>query len=129
MHRRFFLASAAAVATLPFVGAAKADDAAIIRMLLGKWYAKQFANNMEIDNELTLAGNGGFAFTSSAYNGTYVAYQEGGWSYANGWITFITTYSEPRDPNNQFLNMAPLQVFEVTDTELKTNLGNAIRIA
>jgi hypothetical protein len=127
MHRRLFLASAAAVATLPLVGIAKADTG-IIRLLVGKWYAKQFANSMEFDNELTLAGDSRFAFTSSAYNGMYKTYQEGGWQYRDGWVTFITTYSEPRDPNNQFLYMAPLQVFEVSDTELKTNLGNATRV-
>lgn len=127
MHRRLFLASAAAVATLPLVGLARADTATI-RLLVGKWYAKQFINNMELDNQLTLAGDSRFAFTSSANNGLYQSYQEGGWQYREGWITFITTYSEPRDPSNQFLNMAPLQVFEVSDTELKTNLGNATRI-
>jgi hypothetical protein len=128
MHRRLFLASVAAVATLPIAGLAKADDFAIMRLLVGKWFAKQFVNNMELDNELTLAGDSRFAFTSSAYSGTYKSYQEGGWQYRDGWITFITTYSEPRDPSNQFLNMAPLQIFEVTEAALKTNLGDATRI-
>jgi hypothetical protein len=129
MHRRFFLASAAAAATLPLIGFARADDFAVMRLLIGKWYAKQFVNGMELDNELTLAGDSRFAFTSSAYDGTYKSYQEGGWQYAGGWVTFITTYSEPRDPNNQFLYMAPLQILNVTDTDLQTNLGNATRIA
>ncbi|MGE3830226.1 MAG: hypothetical protein AB7F76_04455 [Parvibaculaceae bacterium] len=129
MHRRLFLASAAALATLPVAGLARADDFATMRLLIGKWYAKQYANGMELDNELTLAGDSRFAFTSSAYNGVYKTYQEGGWQYRGGWVTFITTYSEPRDPANQFLYMAPLQILGVSDTELQTNLGNATRIA
>ncbi len=129
MHRRVFLASASIAATLPLVGFAGADDFAVMRLLIGKWNAKQFVNGMELDNELTLAGDSRFAFTSSGYNGTYKSYQEGGWQYRDGWITFITTYSEPRDPNSQFLYMAPLQILNVTDTELQTNLGNATRIA
>jgi hypothetical protein len=129
MHRRLFLASAAAVATLPLVGSARANDADIIRLIIGKWYARQYVNSMMLDNELTLAGDSRFAFTSSAYNGVYKSYQEGGWQYGGGWITFITTYSEPRDPANQFLYMAPLQILGVTDTELQTNLGNATRVA
>jgi hypothetical protein len=127
MHRRRFIASSIGL-LIAFSSHAQADDAEIASMLVGVWKAKQHVNGMELDNLLTLSGDGGFAFTSSAYGGVYQSFQRGIWFYAGGWIQFNTTYSQPRDPNNEYLIMAPLQVLEVTDRHLRTQLGTATRV-
>jgi hypothetical protein len=124
MNRRLFLASAAAVATLSSVGRAMADDAEVTRKLVGIWHARQQTEVAgELDNLLTLQANGRFAFTSKSMSGPYQNYYEGTWSYANEWIGFVVTRSQPAG-----LVMAPLQVFEVTETDLRTNLGDATRV-
>jgi hypothetical protein len=125
MSRRDALAAiATGVAAAPAL--AQQSDADTRRALVGTWVWGSEMNGQQVYNELTLAGNGDFAYSTADQAGHLVT-QTGKWGYEGGYIGFNTTWSNVKDPSGRYLVLGPIQIVEVGADYVRTTAGIARR--
>jgi hypothetical protein len=125
MSRRVALAGIA-VALVGGSGAKAQSDADTRRALVGTWLWASYMNGQQVYNELTLAGNGDFAYSQADAAGHLVT-QTGKWGYEGGYIGFNTLWSNVKDPSGRYLVLGPIQIIEVGADYVRTTAGIARR--
>jgi hypothetical protein len=115
-----------AIALAGGAGARAQSDADTRRALVGTWVWGSEMNGQQVYNELTLAGNGDFAYSTADQAGHLVT-QTGKWGYEGGYIGFNTTWSNVKDPSGRYLVLGPIQIVEVGADYVRTTAGIARR--
>ena len=120
-----FVFAAFAVWAPPEVARAQMSDAQIQQAVVGRWEWQDSSSGQQISYQLTLVGDGSFAFTS--WMGTYQVTSTGLWGVQGGWLGFKATWSSSLDPTGAPIGVGPVQILEVGPDFIRTPAGIARR--